>query len=159
MNGLDRFKSCPSCGTENPPAAADCVKCGADILAEPVERRAAGSAPATAVAPTDECKPHVRLESLYDPANAFVVFDGQTVGRSDASDVVIDGVPDLDSISRRMALFFRRGQQWYVQHIAGTNFVAVDGEEYESDDEIAIRDGSVVGLALCQFFVRIPQTQ
>jgi len=152
MSNLERFKVCPSCRAQNLPSAADCAECGADILSEKVERRAAEPTPP----PIDTSTPHVRLESLYDPEKFFIVQEGQTVGRSDAADVVIDGVPDMDSISRRMAYFGRRGQQWFVQHVANTNFVAVDGEEYETDDEVAIRDGSVVGLALCQFFVRIP---
>lgn len=79
------------------------------------------------------------------------------MGRSGQSDVVIEGIPDLDSISRKMAGFHLRGSQWFVQHLASTNYIAVDGEQYEEDDDVAIRDGSVLGLALCQFFVRIPE--
>ena len=150
MSNLERFKICPACQAKNPPSASDCLECGADVLSERVEHRSTVSTPEPVAAP------HIRLESLYDPEKVFIVQEGQTVGRSDAADVVIDGVPDMDSISRRMALFGRRGQQWFIQHVAQTNFVAVDGEEYESDDEVVIRDGSVVGLALCQFFVRIP---
>jgi len=170
MRQLDRYKTCPSCGEENLPNAADCVRCGADILMERVERRMASDPIPSNVATLEiqseaneateaeaPATPHLILESLVEPSRTFIICEGQTVGRADLSDVVIEGIPDVDSVSRRMARFDRRGAGWFVQHIASTNYIVVDGEEYESDDEVTIRDGTILGLALCQFFVRIPE--
>jgi len=155
MTTATRYKVCPACRTENAPNAADCEKCGNDILAEPVERRASEAPPVETAPRPDLSRPHITLESLAVAGRTFTVYEGQTVGRSDQSDVTIEDIPDLDSISRRMAKFHRRGDQWFVQHIANTNYIAVDGEQYEEDDDIAIHDGSVLGLALCSFFVRV----
>ena len=49
----------------------------------------------------------------------------------------------------------RRGEQWFVKHIGTSNYIMVDGEKQSSDDDIALHDGSVLGLPLCQFMVRI----
>lgn len=165
MSRLERYKVCPSCGAENVPNAADCTQCGFDILMERVERRQLTDLePISEVRPQQISsqgivagKPCVVLESLADPKRSFVVYEGQTIGRADLSDVIIEGIPDVDSVSRRMALIGRHGTSWYVQHVGQTNYIAVDGEEYDSDDEVTIREGSVLGLALCQFFIRIPE--
>ncbi|RYG44576.1 FHA domain-containing protein, partial [bacterium] len=95
------------------------------------------------------------LESMEDSALRFVVAEGQTVGRTEKSDVVVGEVTNGKYISSAMARFTRRGDQWYVQHIATTNYIVVDGEEYEDDTEVAIHDGSVLALALAPFIVRI----
>jgi pSer/pThr/pTyr-binding forkhead associated (FHA) protein len=161
VTAAHRFKTCPSCGEENASSAADCSRCGADILAEPVEQRSVDkpSIEAPSVPPLrsgEKSADALRLESLANPGAVFAVRDGQTVGRSEQADVVIEDVPELDSISRVMAKFTREGDQWYVQHLATTNFISVDGEEYEGDDEVALHDGAVLGLALCQFLVSVP---
>ena len=155
-----KVRVCPVCGTENSASASDCSKCKADILGEPLESRfvkdseatAGLSPPAPATASGDG---RLILEVLQDPGLSFAVSEGQTVGRSDLADVVLDKVPNSDYISRRMAIFTRRGKQWFVQHLANTNYITVDGERYDSDEEIALHNGSILGLALCQFTVRI----
>jgi pSer/pThr/pTyr-binding forkhead associated (FHA) protein len=151
---LIRIKHCPACGVENSANSADCMECGADILGEPVEVKSVAE-PTSESEPPTPAKPFLTLQPIADPKVSFKVFEGQTVGRSDLSDVILDGIPDVDSISRRMATFSRRGNQWYVQHVGSTNFIVVDGDEYESDDEVAVREGSILGLALCQFFVHV----
>jgi hypothetical protein len=156
-----KVRVCPICGTENSARASDCSKCGADILGEPLETRypdAVTGEPATlAVAPKlDAVGPHVVLEVLERPDLSFVVEEDKSVGRTEAADIILKGVPYFDYISRRMATFSRRGEQWFVKHVATSNYIVVDGEKYESDDDIALHDGSVLGLPLCQFMVRIP---
>jgi len=151
---LLRYRTCPGCGTENPPTAADCENCGLDILGEQVENRSAAETPIIDIPVEVDTSPALRFESLASPGLGFTVREGQTIGRSDRADVVIEGVPELDSISRVMAKVNRRGDQWFIQHVATTNFIVVDGERYEDDDDVAIREGSVIGLALCQFIVR-----
>ncbi|MEA2552358.1 MAG: hypothetical protein QOJ65_534 [Fimbriimonadaceae bacterium] len=101
--------------------------------------------------------PRVVLEVLQQPGTRFEVGEGQTVGRTDAADVVLKGVPNSDYISRKMAVFTRRGDQWFVQHLGGTNYITVDGEKYQDNEEIALHSGSILGLALCQFTVRLAE--
>ncbi len=165
MSGVDRFKVCPSCGAENSPNAADCSQCGFDILMERVERRTLAESETTretdAISQVTHVstsgKPYIVLESLADSKRSFIVYENQTIGRADISDVVIEGIPEVDSVSRKMAQIGRHGTSWYIQHLGQTNYIVVDGEEYESDDEVTIREGTVLGLALCQFFVRISE--
>lgn len=149
-----KVRVCPVCGTENPASASDCTKCGTDILGEPLESRFDDESAAQGVT-----GPKIVLEVMQQPDLKFEVGEGKTVGRTDSADVVLKGVPNLDYISRRMALFTRRGEQWYVQHVASSNFITVDGDRYEGDEEVALHDGSVLGLALTQFMVRIPETE
>ncbi len=160
MSTLYKVRVCPTCGTENPATASDCTKCGADILGEPLETRypqsaeplAPENASASAAAVSG---PHVVLEVMERPELAFVVEEGKSVGRTDESDIVLKGVPYFDYISRKMAMFTRRGDQWFVKHLGTSNYIMVDGEKHSSDDDIALHDGSVLGLPLCQFMVRI----
>jgi len=160
-----KVRVCPYCHTENPATASDCVNCKADILAEPLETRDSDSSVSasadqdTAQAPaSQQSGPNIVLEPLQDPDTKFKIYEGQSVGRTKEADVVLKNVPNADYISRRMAVFTRRGEQWFVQHVGSTNYITVDGDRYETDDSIAIHDGSVLGLALSQFMVRIPES-
>ena len=94
-----------------------------------------------------------RLELIEDPAFGFRVAAGQVVGRSAEADVVLSGIPNLEYISRRHAKFLRRGDQWFVMYIAEGNYIKVDGEEYENDDEVALHEGSILTLSLSSFRV------
>jgi hypothetical protein len=140
-------KYCPVCGAENSRYAAYCTSCGdADLSTVPVEqRRLASSA--------------VVLESVVDPKVCFTVLDGQTVGRGDAADVVLAGVPDLDAISRTHARFSREGSRWFVQHVGETNFIRVDGVPHAGKEQVEIREGSVVALALTEFRVSLREVR
>ena len=95
------------------------------------------------------------LELLDDPSVRFAVAEGQTVGRTEKADIMLRGVPKLDWISGAHAKFLRRGEQWYVQHIAQTNFIRVDGEQYQGQQEVAIYDGSILVLSLTAFRVKV----
>ena len=164
MSSVYKVRVCPRCGTENPATSSDCSKCGADILGEPLETRYPDAVPsetdAPAVAAREEVSgPHVVLEVMERPDMSFVVGEGQSVGRTEAADVVLKGVPYFDYISRKMATFIRRGDQWFVKHIGTSNYIVVDGDKYETDDDIALHDGSVLGVPLCQFMVRIPAVE
>ena len=163
MSTVYKVRVCPICGTENPATASDCAKCGADILGEPLETRFPESAPSELVStPTEEpaetTGPHVLLQLMERPDVSFTISEGKCVGRTGDADIVLKGVPYFDYISRRMACFSRRGEQWFVKHVGTSNYIVVDGEKYETDDDIAIHDGSVLGLPLCQFIVKIPQS-
>lgn len=94
------------------------------------------------------------LELLDDPTVRFAVTEGQTVGRTEKADIILSGVPKLDWISGAHAKFLRRGDQWYVQHIAQTNFIRVDGEQYTGQQEVALYDGSILVLSLTAFRVK-----
>jgi ribosomal protein L40E len=95
------------------------------------------------------------LEVLENPALAFTIRPGQTVGRAAKADVVLTGVPNLEYISRAHARFLQRGEQWFVQYVAEGNFIKVDGEEYTGDDEVALYDGSIIVLSLTSFRIKI----
>lgn len=173
-------KYCPLCGAENPRQQAFCLACmDGDLTVVSVEvRRARDVAPAdgtavigeragqTATSVRTERRSDRRistrqvvelatltLECIEDPALRFVVEEGQTVGRTDKADVVLRGVPKLDWISSAHARFFRRGEQWYVQHIGATNFVKVDGETYRGREEVTLQDGAIVVFSLTAFRV------
>ncbi|HHW26679.1 MAG TPA: FHA domain-containing protein [Firmicutes bacterium] len=136
-------KYCPVCGAENPRYAAYCASCGdADLSTVPAEK------------PRKQAASLV-LESLKDPSISFTVLDGQTVGRGDSADVVLTGVPDLDAISRKHAVFEKQGAQWFVRHVGGTNFIKVDGVIHTGQEPVEIHDGSIVALTLTEFRVKL----
>jgi len=174
-------KYCPLCGAENPRQSAFCLSCfDGDLSTVPVELRRKGAAKpapevavaapnaADAPAPTPdvpaECDPktaqvtqpdEMRLELVDDPAIRFTVRDGQTVGRTEKAAVILAGVPKSEWISGAHARFFRRGTQWYIQHIAETNYIKVDGETFRGREEVAVYDGSIVVLSLTSFRIGI----
>ncbi len=161
-------KYCPNCGAENGRLQALCLQCNADLTmvrAAP-RREEAPPAPAPAASgiviehtarvevsgPEDCCV----LELVADPAVRFTVLAGQTVGRTNAADIVLaEKVPDWRYISSCHARFTRRGAQWYVTHAGGTNFNIVDGTQYRTDDEVALYDNSVLVLSKTAFRVKI----
>jgi pSer/pThr/pTyr-binding forkhead associated (FHA) protein len=160
-------KYCPLCGAENPRQQPFCLSCqDGDLTTVAVEPRreqppSAEAAPApdapepaveTAAAPA---MPTVVLEVIDDPTIRFAVAEGQTIGRTETADIVLRGVPKLDWISGTHAKFLRRGEQWYVQHIAETNFIRVDGELYRGHQEVAIYDGTILVLSLTAFRVKL----
>lgn len=175
-------KYCPVCNAQNPAVASFCSECDWDLLNVPAETRRdlVSAAPeegeaVTAQAETWQPEPAVPsapeteddlptkraasgaciLEVLENPALAFTIRPGQTVGRAAKADVVLVGVPNLEYISRTHARFLHRGEQWFVQYVAEGNFIKVDGEEFTSDDEVALYDGSIVVLSLTSFRIKI----
>lgn len=120
--------------------------------ATPEQEAPPDAVPETAAAPV---VPAVILELLDDPSVRFAVEEGQTVGRTEKADILLRGVPNLDWISGAHARFLRRGTQWYVQHIAQTNFIRVDGDQYRGQEEVAVYDGSILVLSLTAFRVKL----
>jgi pSer/pThr/pTyr-binding forkhead associated (FHA) protein len=114
---------------------------------EPSGTRRVGAAP-----PVDG----ITLELLQDPFIRFNVLDGQVVGRTSASDVVIANVPDGDAISGRMACFRKRGDQWFVEHVGSTNYLVVDGSCLkENGFEHPIGEGTTIAMPTTLFIVRL----
>lgn len=101
----------------------------------------------------------LQLELVENPALVFPVRPGQSVGRSERADVILNDIPKLEFISRAHARFTRRRTQWYVQYIAEGNSITVDGVESRDDSEIAVHEGSVVVLSFTPFRVKLGQTQ
>jgi pSer/pThr/pTyr-binding forkhead associated (FHA) protein len=94
------------------------------------------------------------LNLLENPLIRFIIHDGQTAGRTEQADVILRDVPDLHCISGIHAKFFRRKEQWYVQHLGHTNFIKVDGEVFNStEEEIPIQEGTILVLSLTPFRV------
>lgn len=97
------------------------------------------------------------LELVERPELRFTVADGQTVGASRdeqrRADVTLTGVPNLDYISSVHARFFKRGEQWFVQHSGSTNFIKVDGTKFEKREEVPLHQDSVVVLSKTPFRV------
>jgi serine/threonine protein kinase len=175
-SNLRRVKICPRCGGHNDANAHSCKKiyetkiCRHDLSTVPARVRDSSTVPARVddISPmpinhvetveTGVAKPILDilfLELMTNPNICFEVRDGNTVGRAIESDVVLAGTPKIDWVSRRMARFFKRGSQWYVKNavLPPTNFIQVDGERYCDDSEIAIGEGSILGLPLDQFTV------
>jgi hypothetical protein len=152
-------KYCPLCNAENPRQQAFCVHChDGDLSTVPVELKhedPTTTPPARALGTAATDSAICTLELLDDPAFVYTIHAGQSVGRTDAADVVLAGVPKLDWISGAHARFTRRGTQWFVQHVATTNFIKVDGETFKGREEVAIHDGSVLVLSLTAFRVRL----
>lgn len=167
MSEVIFVKYCPSCSAESPRQQAFCAQCGEDIAtvaAEPRRSQDRGAQPAATGEAASRVTPGTRrveeeseiadvcvLEVVESPSIRFSVKDGQTVGRTEKADLILQGVPKLDYISSKHARFFRRGEQWYVQHVAETNFIVVDGEKYRGDEEVAFYDGSIITLSLTPF--------
>lgn len=152
-------KYCPACDTSNLPSESFCTECDFDLMTVPSEPRRdlleaapPEEAPTPAVAVADVC----RLELLDDPNLCFVIAPGQSVGRGVEADVLLSGVPHLNYISRRHALFSQRNGQWFVQYVATGNFIKVDGETHDDDSLVALHDGSIVTLSLSSFRVVLP---
>lgn len=170
MSDVIYVKYCPLCGAENPRQQPFCLHCqDGDLTTVAIEPRrgqkpaqAAEAEPAsappveTAVAPAPDVAPTTCvLELLDDPGVRFAVAEGQTVGRTEKADIILQGVPKVEWISSTHAKFLCRGTQWYVQHIAQTNFIKVDGEMYRGHQEVAIYDGSILVLSLTAFRVKL----
>lgn len=169
MNEQTYVKYCTLCGAENSPRQAFCVHClDGDLSIVPEEPRrqpAQGETEEPAplprtVPPEDESATvHVAaerlciLELIDDPTKRFYLDVGQTIGRSARADVVLEGIPKLKWISGIHARFSKRGEQWYVQHVGQTNFIKVDGEKFEGQQEVALHDGSILVLSLTSFRV------
>ena len=160
MSDLVYVKYCPLCGAENPRQQPFCLSCqDGDLSTVAIEpRRAQPKEPegeAAAVDAQPDAAPACVLELLDDPRVRFAIQQGQTVGRTEKADVVLQDVPKLEWVSGAHAKFFRRGSQWYVQHIAETNFIRVDGELYRGQEEVAIYDGTILVLSLTAFRVKL----
>ena len=155
-------KYCPLCGAENPRQQAFCLKClDGDLTSVSVEpRRDTAPASTPAEPPATQAAPAAPsdtliLESVDNPSIRFAIRENQTVGRTEKADIILQNVPKLEWISGVHARFLRRGVQWYVQHIAHTNFVKVDGETYSGEEEVAVYHGSIVVLSLTSFRVNL----
>ena len=156
-------KYCPACDALNLPSESFCTQCDFDLFSVPSEPRRDLLEPAPpsieaipepdAPAPRADC---CRLELLNDASLGFEIAAGQSVGRGVEADVLLSGVPHLNYISRRHALFSRRGAQWFVQYVAQGNFIKVDGETCDDDSLVALHDGSILTLSLTSFRVVLP---
>lgn len=158
MGELTFVKYCPLCGAENPRQQAFCLSCfDGDLTTVPVEPRRDAEPAATpaqdAAAETPAPADGLVLELVDDPARRFRVGDKQSVGRNTKADVILADVPNAEWISGAHARFFRRGAQWYVQHVGHTNYIKVDGETFSGQEEVPIHQDSVVVLSLTAFRV------
>jgi len=160
-------KYCPACDAENTRTAAFCCECKNALSNTPVVQcRESLPAPSTPESRSEYVRSNAEgtkrvkgavcvLELLENPRVKFFVYDGQTVGRTNAADVVLHGVPHSDYISSCHAKFFRRGTQWYVQHIGSTNFIRVEDEEYDDDTEVGLDHNAMLTLSLTTFTVKL----
>ncbi len=158
MGEITFVKYCPLCGMENPRQQAFCLSClDGDLTTVPAEPRREASAPVQAppptVAPAGEAATALYLELVDNPAIRFRVQANQSVGRNEKADVILADVPKVEWISGAHARFLRRGAQWYVQHIGRTNFITVDGETFAGQEEVPVRQDSVIVLSLTAFRV------
>ena len=95
------------------------------------------------------------MQLIEDPSKTWSIADGQSVGRDERADVILAGAPKLNYISGKMARFCRRGEQWFIQHLGHTNYIEVDGTQYDDDSEVALEEGSIVGLPLTFFRIHL----
>jgi hypothetical protein len=97
------------------------------------------------------------LELVEQPELRFTIKESQSVGSSRdpsrSADVTLSGAPNLDYISSVHARFFRRGAQWYVQHLGATNFIKVDGTRFDKREEVPLHEGAVLVLSKTPFRV------
>ena len=165
MTEIEYVKYCPLCGGENPRRQAFCRHChDGDLTTVPVEqKRRPPSAPPANTADGDvalqswyaEALARCTLQLVEDASVRFDIREGQSVGRTTDADVVLAGVPNQEWISGVHARFFRRGAQWYVQHLGDTNYIKVDGNIFRGHEEVPVQDGAIVILSLTPFQFRV----
>ena len=97
----------------------------------------------------------ITLISVDDPTMEFVVKENQSVGRNEKADVIVAKVNKSEWISGKHALFTRRGEKWYIQHVGKTNYIIVDNEKFSEDEEVPIYNDSIIALSLSLFKVKI----
>ncbi len=163
-------KYCPLCGKENDIYQAFCGKCGdgdlssvsvevvnaSNIVAEEIAIEIAPSAEPEVnnTAKVNEARKIV-IESIDDPTMQFIVQENQSVGRNNKAEVIVSKVAKSEWISGRHALFTRRGEKWYIQHVGKTNYIIVDNEKFSEDEEVPIYNDSIIALSLSLFRVKI----
>lgn len=158
-----KVRTCPACGVPQESNLMVCGSCGSTDIALAPEKlasqepenpiRACAEGTRRVSVPSSNS---IVLELLENPAIGFEVSDGQVVGRTAEADVVITGVPDSDAISRRMAKFRKRGEQWFVEHLGTTNYLMVDGHEVKDQGfEYPIANGSQIAMPLTTFIIRV----
>jgi pSer/pThr/pTyr-binding forkhead associated (FHA) protein len=150
-------KVCPCCGHHNEDTANWCEKCPSTLAgADRIDPDAVEPSPEPPG--SQDPAPVLRLELASDPARAFSLRSGQTLGARDHAerpDVVVTDVPDEDFISGRHLAAVRHGQDWFVRHVGRTNYIVVDGKQHsDSAEEIPVRDGSSLFLTYTEFIVR-----
>lgn len=161
-----QVKICPLCGAKNPPMMPYCVSCTKQDLSpvqsvDDADLSQAHEASSTTGDPelrtmrVEDASQAITLELVEDPSVRFTVRDGQVVGRGQAADVTLVGVPRLPEISRQHARFTCRGTRWYVSHLGSVNYNIVDGERYDDDRDVPVGDGSTLVLAETPFVIRI----
>lgn len=172
-------KKCPLCGKDNEIYQVFCAFCGDGDLSQ-ISMESVDSAentpeqkitttnevknntpsPSSQQKPDDDitakvCEEKIILESVDDPTLQFSVSENQSVGRNEKADVVVTRVAKSEWISGRHALFTRRGEKWYIQHVGKTNYIIVDNEKFCEDEEVPIYNDSIIALSLSLFKVKI----
>jgi endogenous inhibitor of DNA gyrase (YacG/DUF329 family) len=167
-------KKCPLCGKENEIYQVFCSSCGdGDLSQVAIESIDCNAVPLVAVITeekdnvSDAPKPKeditakvgevkkITLISVDDPTIEFTVKENQTIGRNEKADVIVAKVAKSEWISGKHALFTRRGQKWYIQHVGKTNYIIVDNEKFSEDEEVPIYNDSIIALSLSLFKVKI----
>lgn len=162
MSNEKYVKYCPLCGGENPQRQAFCRQCqDGDLTTVPVEKSRnyqSSTAKATALEGDDvlqnwhdEVVAVCSLELVEDSAISFKILDGQTVGRTAEADVELAAVPNSEWISSIHARFFRRGKQWYIQHLGDTNYIKVGEDTFRGHEEIPLQSGQTITISLTVF--------
>lgn len=164
MSNAKYVKYCPLCGGENPPRQAFCQHClDGDLTTVPVEKNRSLLEEKKSPASTelggeqvlqnwrDEVIAECSLELVEDSSHKFKILDGQTVGRTAEADVVLAAVPRAEWISSVHARFFRRGTQWYIQHLGDTNYIKVAEDTFRGHEEIPLQPGQIITISLTAF--------
>lgn len=73
---------------------------------------------------TDRAR-HITLELIGRRSTRYTVNDGTLIGRDGACDVVVDH----QSVSRRHAQVFLKGETWWVRDLQSTNKVFINGKQ------------------------------
>jgi hypothetical protein len=168
------IKKCPLCGKDNEIYQVFCSSCGdgdlSQVVIEPLVKNdvsltltkpdiKSNTTPIhkdddDITAKVGEVK-KIILESIDDPTIQFVVKENQSVGRNGKADVVVEKVAKSEWISGKHALFTRRKNKWYIQHVGTTNYIIVDNEKFCEDEEVPIYNDSIIALSLSLFKVKI----
>lgn len=165
MSNEKYVKYCPLCGGENPRRQAFCQHCHAgDLTTVPEEinrSRVIAKNSEVALTPLDseqviqnwhqEVVAECSIELLEDSSIKFKICDGQTVGRTAEADVQLAAVPRAEWISSVHARFFRRGSQWYIQHLGDTNYIKIAEDIYRGHEEVPVQSGQIITLSMTAF--------
>ncbi|GKT09133.1 FHA domain-containing protein [Desulforhabdus sp. TSK] len=146
------FKLCPQCGARNSKDSFLCATPGCNTSLAFVE------AVLMPEGSTNLLPRRLYLENPHLP-HPLEVKSGQVVGQAhptSGADVKLSGIPDIECVSRSHCRFDFDGSSWMLTALpTTTNKTCVNGKVIPKGQSVALKNGDVVTMAICDFRVRL----